>query len=472
MVVGSLRQEAEVVVIGGGPGGYVAAIRLADLGKDVLLIDERPHLGGVCLLEGCIPSKTLIHAVEVADAAKEAKAFGLSFEKMTLDPAALRAFTEKVVSGLSGGVDSLLKRRGVAVIHGRARFATPNSLLLEGCDVQGVDFKTAIIATGSRPTPLPLNGPAGLWSSTDALKLPEIPRRMVVVGGGYIGLELGLVYAGLGTKITLVEFAPRLLLGADPDLVEVVVRHCEKKFEKILVESKVTGIGKNGKGYRVAVEHEGKTLSIETDRVLAAVGRVPNTDDIGLEHIDLAVDKHGRIPVTPEGRTAIANIYAIGDVTPGPMLAHKASREAKVAAECIAGHNAAFDNRAIPAVVFTDPELAWAGLTEREAKEQKIPHIVGKFPLAALGRARTLGRTDGLVKIIADPDSKLVLGVGMVGPQASDLIAEGVLAIEMGATLEDLAVTIHPHPTLSEAIMEAAEAAAGAPIHINPPRKG
>ncbi|MCK4872074.1 MAG: dihydrolipoyl dehydrogenase [Phycisphaerales bacterium] len=467
MVVGSLRQETELAIIGAGPGGYVAALRAADLGKEVTLIEAADRLGGVCLREGCIPSKALINMVELAGAAREASKAGLTFKELTIDHEVLRQWTASVVDGLTSGVADLLKKRGVEVIHGLARFDSPNSLAIEGADTSAIDFRNCIIATGSRINELPPAYDLPIWSSADALQLPEIPDRLLVVGGGYIGMELGLVYAGLGSKITMVEFFPRLLLGADPDLVDVVVKNCRKKFESIKVDSKVTAIEKTSAGYAATIEHDGKTETEEFDQILAAVGRKPNTDKIGLEHAGITTNDRGLIEVTAEGRTKVPHIFAIGDVTPGPALAHKASREAKVVAEVIADHPAAFDNRAIPAVVFTDPELAWAGLTEQEAKEQGREVKVGRFPLSALGRARTMGRTDGLVKIIADPESGLVLGVGMVGPHASELIAEGTLALEMGATLEDLMVTIHPHPTLSEAIMEATEVAAGTAVHIH-----
>ena len=470
MVMGSLRQEAEVAIIGSGPGGYVAALRAADLGKEVTLIEERERLGGVCLREGCIPSKALIHVVELAAAARDAAKAGLTFDNLTIDPRALRDWTASVVDGLTQGIGGLLKRRGVEVVRGRARFDSPRSLILENSDVAGIDFRQCIIATGSRISELPPAYDLPVWSSAEALRIPEVPERLLVVGGGYIGLELGLVYAGLGSKITMVEFSPRLLSGADPDLVNVVVKNCEKKFESILVESKVVGVEQTSSGFAATIEHRGKTSTDEFDQVLVAIGRKPNTDDLGLETAGIVPNDRGLIEVSPEGRTAVPHIYAIGDVTPGPALAHKASREAKVVAETIAGQPSAFDNRAIPAVVFTDPELAWAGLTEHEAQEQGIKVNVGRFPLSALGRARTMGRTDGFVKIICDPESKLVLGVGMVGPHASELIAEGTLALEMGATLEDLMVTIHPHPTLSEAIMEATEVAAGSAVHVHRPR--
>lgn len=471
MVVGSLRQETEVAIIGGGPGGYIAALRAADLGKEVTLIDERDQLGGVCLLEGCIPSKTLISAVEVIRAARNAEQFGLSFSDLKTDLHGLRSWTDSVVSSLAKGVDRLIQKRGIDLITGRARFESNRSLIIEGADVSAIDFRHCIIATGSRIQSLPLASDLPVWYSTEALKIPEIPEDLLIVGGGYIGLELGQVYAGLGSRVTVVELFPHLLMGADQDLVEVLLNNCEQQFETVLLESKVVGLEKSSAGFAVTIEQHGETRKSEFTQVLVAVGRRPNTDDLGLENTTITPDNHGFIQVNSEGRTAEPHIYAVGDVTPGPMLAHKASREGKVVAEVIAQHHSAFDNRAIPAVVYTDPEIAWTGLTEREAKAQGLKVNIGRFPLRALGRARTLGRSDGFVKILSDPESDLVLGVGMVGPQASELIAEGTLALEMGATLEDLLVTIHPHPTLSEAIMEAAEVAAGSPVHIPPAEK-
>ena len=466
MVMGQFNQETELAIIGGGPGGYVAALRAADLGKEVVLIEERESLGGVCLTEGCIPSKTLINVVDLAKSAKNAGEMGLTFSDLTIDREALLAWSDKVVKTLTGGVSSLVKRRGIEVVHGRARFTDEHTLYLEGAGT--IQFKECIIATGSRINELPAAYNLPVWSSAEALRLPEIPETLLVVGGGYIGLELGLVYAGLGSKVTMVEFSPRLLHGADFDLVDIMVKHCKECFEELKVDSKVIDIKEKNGGFAVDIEHDGQTATAEYDRVLVAVGRRPNTDDIGLENTAIVPDEHGLIPVDESMRTAVPHIFAIGDVVPGPALAHKASREGKVAAEAAAGHASAFDNRAIPAVVFTDPEIAWTGLTEREAEAETIPVNIGRFPLRALGRARTMGRVEGMVKIISDPDNSLVLGVGMVGPHASELIAEGTLAIEMGATLEDLMVTVHPHPTLSEAIMEAAEVAAGVPIHIPP----
>jgi dihydrolipoamide dehydrogenase len=446
MVMGSLQQEADLVVIGGGPGGYVAALRAADLGREVTLVDERDQLGGVCLLEGCIPSKTLINAVELATAAKDAQRLGVSFEGLHIDPIRLRKHVDKTVQGLSKGVDQLVRSRGIEVIHARARFS---------------------IATGSRPRVLPWADEVGLWTSREALALPDrIPGSLVVVGGGYIGLELGLVYAGLGSQVTVVEFDQRLLMGADPDLVEVMVKRARKQLHGIQTDSKVIGVRREGDGYLLDIQRESGNEPLFADRVLVSVGRVPNTDDLGLDAAGISTDAQGFIHVDPQCRTKVQGIFAIGDVTPGPMLAHKASREGKVAAEAAAGHSSAFDNRAIPAVVFTDPEIAWAGLTEQEAEAQGLEVRIGRFPLRALGRARTMGRTEGLVKVIADAETGLVRGVGMVGPWVSEMIAEGSLALEMGATLEDLMVTIHPHPTISEAIMEAAEQAAGTGVHL------
>ena len=466
MVVGSLSQETEVAVIGAGPGGYVAAIRLADLGKEVVLIEERRQLGGVCLIEGCIPSKVLINVVDLALSAREAGKMGLVVKEVGFDLDMLREWTESVVNGLTKGVEGLLKRRGVEVIHGRASFLSKNTLSIDGGAT--IEFRDCVIATGSRINVLPSASDLPLWSSAEALKVPEVPEKLVVVGGGYIGLELGLVYAGLGSQVTMVEFLKRLLTGADPDLVEVVVRQCEKRFNRILYESKVAKVEKSTGGYVVSVENAGKIEKIEANQVLVAIGRKPNTDNMGLENTGISVDERGIIKVNSKGRTDVPHIYAVGDVTPGPALAHKASREAKVVAEVIANHKSEFDNRAIPAVVFTDPEIAWSGLTETEAATQGIDVKIGRFPLRALGRARTLGRTDGFVKVITDPKSELLLGVGMVGPHVSELIGEATLALEMGATLEDLMVTIHPHPTISEAIVEAAEVAAGSAVHINP----
>jgi dihydrolipoamide dehydrogenase len=471
MVMTNIREETELAIIGGGPGGYVAAIRAADLGKEVVLIEERDRLGGVCLIEGCIPSKALINVVELAETARSARKMGLTFSDVSLNLDSLRRWSDSIVETLTRGVDGLLKRRGVEILHGRARFNDNHTLTVEGSGSTTFGFRDCIIATGSDINRLPTGQELPLWTSAEALRIPEVPPRLLVVGGGYIGLEMGLVYVGLGSQVTVAEFFPRLLPGADLDLVEVVVKSCEKRFHQIMTESKVAKIQKGGSGYIVTVEHQGQNQTHEFDQILVAVGRRPNSDKLGLEHTAIRPDRRGFIEVNPCGRTAEEHIFAIGDVTPGPMLAHKASREGKVAAEVIANHPAAFDNRAIPAVVFTDPELAWTGITEREAAEQGLKVNVGRFPLLASGRARTLGRTEGVVKVISDPDTGRILGVGMVGLHVSELIAEGTLAVQLDATVEDIMATIHPHPTMSEAIMEAAEVAAGSSVHINPPKK-
>jgi dihydrolipoamide dehydrogenase len=469
MVMGSLKQETQVVVVGGGPGGYVAAIRAADLGKEVVLIESRPQLGGVCLIEGCIPSKALISAVELADAARDAKRMGLTFSDLQIDSVKLRKFAEQVINSLTKGVAGLLANRGVDVIQGKARFEDAKTLALEGAEVSAVEFEECIIATGSRSVMLPGTDGMPIWDAAAALELRSIPERLLVVGGGIIGLELGLVYAGLGSRVTVVEMLPQLVDVADEDLVKPLARRLQKKFDKILLEAKVTKLDYDGSYFNVDIEKGGEVISEQFEQVLVSVGRWPNSDGLGLENTKVNVDERGYIQVDEQMRTTEKKIFAIGDVVPGPGLAHKASREGKVAAEVISGLPAAFDNVAIPAVVYTDPEISWAGLTEKEAKAQGRAVKVGNFPLSALGRARTIGRTEGMAKVIADPETDLVLGVGLVGPHASELIAEAVLALEMGATLEDLTVTIHPHPTLSEALMEAAEACEGHAVHL--PRK-
>lgn len=470
--MGDLRIEAEVVVVGGGPGGYVAALRAADLGKQVALVEERERPGGVCLLEGCIPSKALINAVEVARSVAEGRAMGLVVDGLRWDVDALRTWAIGVVDGLASGVSTLLQRRGVEVVRGRARFDGPHSLAVEGSEVRGIDFRKAILATGSRPVALQAAGGLPLWTSREALLLPEVPPRLLIVGGGSIGLELGMVYAGLGSRVTVVEASPRFLPAVDEDLAKVLLRECTSRFEGIHVGTSVTGIERTAGGYAVAVTgpRGGKAGVLEADQVLASVGRRPNTDGIGIERLGIEPDARGFLAVDGQRRTANPDVFAIGDITPGTMLAHKATREGKVAAEVIAGLPSEFDNRVIPNVIYTDPEVAWVGLTVAEAEARGERVRIGKFPLTALGRARTMGRTEGFVRVLSDPDTGLVLGVGIVSAHASELIAEGTLAIELGARLEDLVVTIHAHPTLSEANLEAAEVAAGSAVHVLPPR--
>jgi dihydrolipoamide dehydrogenase len=463
MVMGTLSQEVETVVIGSGPGGYVAALRLAALGKEVLLIERNEQYGGTCLLEGCIPSKALINAVELKESAENAGKFGISFSGVEVDHNKLRDWTNGVVSTLSGGIATLLKKAEVEVMCGTAKFTGSNTLDVGG---NNIEFEDCIIATGSSLNRLPEGIDQSVWSSADALKLKEVPGSLLVVGGGYIGLELGLVYQGLGSKVSVVEFNPRLLAGADFDLADIMIKRVSKRLTEVMTESRVLNIEPSENGFDVKISHNDEEFEKHYDQVLVAIGRAPNSDNLGLENTKVVIGDGGFIETDSECKTADAHIYAIGDVATGPMLAHKASREGKVAAEVICGEKVEFDNRAIPAVVFTDPEISWCGITERRAEELGYKINIGRFPLTALGRARAIGRTDGMVKVISEPETNLILGIGIVGPHASELISEGALAIEMGATLSDLTDTIHPHPTLSEAVMEAAEVAAGIGVHL------
>jgi dihydrolipoamide dehydrogenase len=457
VVMGDLVVEVDVAVVGGGPGGYSAAFRCAELGLETVVIDAGKRLGGACLFEGCIPSKALLHVAALIEDAERARELGVDFgePRVSLDP--LRKWkSERVIGRLARGLASVAKARSVDVIGGRAVFESSRELRVEGDEPQKVRFKHAIVATGSAPARLPGLSVAGdrVIDSTAALELAEIPERLLVIGGGYIGLELGQVYAALGSQVTLVEMTDGLLPGVDKALVQPLARRCEKLFSKILLGTKVTSLSEKGS----AVEARFGADDVQTfDRVLVAVGRRPASDGLGLEHTRAGVDARGFVTVDERCRTADPAIYAVGDVTGEPMLAHRAMRQGKVAAEVIAGRPAAFDNVVVPAVVFTDPEVAWCGLTESEAARDGRAVKIAKREWAASGRALTLGRSDGLTKIIADADTGRVLGVGIVGPGAGELIAEGALAVETAMTVEDLAVTIHTHPTLSETLMEAAE---------------
>lgn len=459
--------DTDLAVIGGGPGGYVAAFHASDLGLDVTLIDGRERPGGVCLFVGCIPSKALLHAAEVIDEARHAKDFGLVFGDPEIKLDQLRKWKEKVVAQLTGGLGQLAKRRGITYIQGRARFADSQTLSVEGHKKQKVKFKHAIIATGSRPTELPGSDLQSdrLLDSTSALEIEDVPKTLLVIGGGYIGLELGTVYAALGSKVTVVELLDGLLPGADRDLVKPLEKRIRESFEAVYVNTKVVGMKETKKGIEVELdgEHSGKKTF---EKVLVSVGRRPNSEDLGLDNTEVVVDDKGFIEIDSQCRTDDERIFAIGDVAGEPMLAHKAMREGKVAAEVVAGQKSEFDNLAIPAVVFTNPEIAWAGLTETEAENKGIDFKVTKFPWAASGRALTLGRTEGLTKMLFDPETGRILGVGIVGPHAGELIAEGTLAIEMAAVAEDLALTIHTHPTLSETVGEVAEMFLGHATHI------
>jgi dihydrolipoamide dehydrogenase len=459
--------ESELVVIGAGPGGYSAAFLAADKGMKVTMVDADPKLGGTCLLVGCIPSKTLLHAAKVITEAQEAAGWGIHFAKPKIDIAALRGYWTKVVDTLSKNLGELSKRRKVQVINARAAFADSTTLQLD--NGTRLRFQNCILATGSSPIippTLKVDNPR-VMDSTGALRLEDVPGSLLVVGGGYIGLEMGTVYAALGSKVTVVEMTDGLLPGVDRDLVRPLQTRLNSHFHKILLNTKVARMEVAGKGIRAALEGaEVEDKAPVFDRVLVAVGRRPNSQGLGLENTRVQVNEKGFVQVDKQMRTSDEHIFAIGDVNGEPMLAHKAMHEGKVAAEVIAGEKSAFDSRAIPAVVFTDPEIAWCGLTESEARSQKREVKVGRFPWGASGRAISLGRPDGLTKITTDPESDIVLGVGMVGTGVGELIAEGVLAVEMAATARDLALSIHPHPTLSETVGEAAESLHGLSTHL------
>jgi len=470
--------SSHLVVVGAGPGGYAAAFYAADLGMRVTLVDPSPNPGGVCLYRGCIPSKALLHVAKLIEEAKHAEAWGVKFGAPSIDLDRLRGFKEKVVNQLTGGLGQLSKQRKITYLQGTASFVDAHTLEVaaEGRNADRVTFDHAIIATGSRPAAVPglsIDSPR-VMDSTGALDLPDVPKILLVIGGGYIGLELGSVYAALGTKVTVVEMTSGLLPGADRDLVGILARRIEKISDGVLLNTKVVGMKEANNGITVTFEGEGAGAGAKErtfDRVLVSVGRRPNGAVPGLNRTKVTVDQRGFIDVNERLQTAEPSIYAIGDVVGEPMLAHKASHEGRVAVEAIAGEKVAFEPLAIPAVVFTDPELAWCGLTEGDAQKQGRKVAVAKFPWGASGRALTLDRTDGLTKLLIDPETERVLGVGIVGPGAGELIAEGVLAVEMGANATDLKMSIHPHPTLSETIMESAEVFFGHATHVYRPRR-
>jgi dihydrolipoamide dehydrogenase len=464
MVIGEMTQDVDLVVVGAGPGGYPAALRAAELGIKCVIVDSKPKPGGVCLHEGCIPSKALLHAAEAIDSAATASTFGVKFGQPEIDVNQLRAWKQGVTDKLSQGIVGMCKSAGVEIIQGKAIFEDSRTLRIEG-GAEGaparIKFKHAILATGSRPVTLrdlSLTSKR-LLDSTGALALEDVPASLLVVGGGYIGLEMGTVYAALGSQVTVVEMTDGLLPGVDRDLVRPLANHLQQRFKSILLNTKVTAVKETKDGLTVTFEGKDAPASATFEKVLVAVGRRPNSDGIGLEKTQVEIDKFGFAVVDEQCRTRDKRILAIGDVSGQPMLAHRATRQGIVAAEVLAGLPSAFDNRAIPAVVFTEPEVAWCGLTDNEAKAQAITVGSAKFPWSASGRAQTLASAAGQTKVLFCPETRQVLGVGIVGPRAGELIAEAVLAIEMGATLEDLVVTIHPHPTLSETIMEAATAA-------------
>jgi dihydrolipoamide dehydrogenase len=468
MVVGSVSKGCQVVVIGAGPGGYVAALRLAQLGKDVILIEKGPRLGGVCLNVGCIPSKALIHASDLAHEVQHGQQMGLSVDGLTVDLPKMVEWKDGIVQRLTSGVEFLCSKNGVEVVHGSARFLSDRSLQVAGDDgVLEIEFESAVIATGSKAMQLPgltFDGKRVI-GSTEALSLDAVPDRFVVVGAGYIGLELGTVYAKLGSKVTVVEFLPEIVPGLDRDVAKALQRKLKKLGVKLLLKHRADSFEEGDEPALVATGPDDQQIRIPADVVMMSVGRVPRSADLGLEDIGVATDDKGFIVVNDRQQTDVPGIYAIGDVVGGALLAHKAYQEAKVAAEVIAGEPAAFDNVAIPAVIYTDPEVAWAGLSEQEAVDQGYNVTTGTFSFKASGRAMTLDATDGFIKAVADADSKQLLGVVAVGRGVSELIGEATLALEMGAFLEDVGLTIHPHPTMSEAFQEAVEAALGKAVH-------
>jgi dihydrolipoamide dehydrogenase len=469
------NQTTEVLVLGAGPGGYTAAFRAADLGKKVMLVDSGAALGGVCLNVGCIPSKALLHAARVIAETREMSENGISFGPVSIDLDQLRAWKDAVVGRLTGGLATLARQRKVTTVRGYGRFTSPNQLrveLAEGGEVS-VGFEHAIIAAGSEAITLPFI-PASdprVIDSTGALEVGEVPPRLLVIGGGIIGLEMATVYHELGSRITVVELLDQLIPGADRDVVAPLAKRVSRQYENVYLKTRVTGVQARAEGLVVSFEGEKAPATDTFDRILVAVGRRPNGSMIGAERAGITVDPVGFIPVSKQLRTNVPHIFAIGDVVGQPMLAHKAMHEAKVAAEVIAGKNSFFDARAIPSVAYTDPEVAWAGVTENEARAAGVAYGKGVFPWAASGRSLTLGRSEGMTKVLFDEATGRVIGCGIVGPSAGDLISEAVLAIEMGADAADIGLTIHPHPTLSETVAMAAEAFEGTITDLYLPRR-
>lgn len=462
------RLSAELVVVGAGPGGYAAAFYAADRGKDVILVEKDSRLGGVCLTRGCIPSKALIQATHLITEAKESANRGIAFQAPEIDTSRLRSWKDSIVHKLSQGIRSLAESRGVRVLEGRGHFDNSDTLRVEtGTGQQFISFENAIIAVGSRPA-IPKAWDLGnprVITSTEALELEGIPERLLVVGGGYIGMELGTVYAALGAEVVLLEALGSILTGADPDLAKPVLRRAKERFRELRLDTRVRKLATKGKQIEVTSEHDGKETTELYDRVLIAVGRQPNSDNLGLENTGVELDERGFIRVDERQRTSAANIYAIGDIAGGVLLAHKASKEARIAVDSLLGDTSVFD-AVIPAVVFTDPELAWCGLTEEEAKQRGMRVEVVRFPWGASGRAVAMDRPDGLTKLVIEPETERILGMGIAGVNAGELISEGVVLIEMGATARDLAESVHPHPTLSETLMECAELFYGHATHF------
>jgi len=474
MVMGELSEETDVLVVGAGPGGYAAAFRAADLGMEVVLVDLEERPGGECLFRGCIPSKALLFLADLIHDARRVKEMGIRFSEPRIDVGRVREWKNGVVNGLAGGLVTLCKRRGVQLIRGRAIFESSNVVRLQDSDTGRIKFRHAILATGSyaRPFPdIPFEKGSRIMDSAGALELADIPEKLLVIGGGYVALEMGTVYAALGSEVTVIVRSERLLREADSDLVEPLFKKLKAMFKNIHFHTRVRSM--NEKDNRVEVKFEGDADKAEQafDRVLVAIGRKPNSQDIGLEKTKVKVDDRGYVKVDEKRRTTDENIFAIGDVAGGPLLAHKAFREGKVAAEVIKGMPSAFDVRAIPAVVYTDPQVAWCGLREEIARKEKRRVEVERYPWKYSSRAATMGAQEGLTKILVEPESGLILGLGICGKDTEGLISEGVLAMEMGALAEDVGLSIHPHPTLSESVGEAAEMFLGSVTHHLPKKR-
>jgi dihydrolipoamide dehydrogenase len=471
---GDADLHAEVLVLGSGPGGYTAAFRAADLGKQVVMVERHERIGGVCLNVGCIPSKALLHTAQIINEAEEIGGHGVKFGKPEVDLRELAGWKDSVVKQLTGGLQGLAKQRKVTVVQGEGSFTSPKTLQVEGKDgVKTISFDNCIIAAGSRVTKIPVfpHDDPRMMDSTDALELEDVPKRLLVIGGGIIGMEMATVYDALGSKITVVEMQDSLIPGADKDIVKPLLKRVQGKYENIFLSTKVASIEPQDDGLLVTFEGKDAPATDKFDKILVAVGRTPNGKLINAEAAGVAVDDWGFIATDGQMRTNVSHIFAIGDIVGQPMLAHKATHEGKVAAEVIAGQKSVFEPLTIPSVAYTDPEIAWMGMSEDEAKKQGIDYVKGAFPWAASGRSLSLGRDDGLTKALFEKETGRLIGAGIVGPNAGELIAEAALALEMGADAEDMGLTIHPHPTLSETLCFAAEMAEGSITDLMPPRK-
>jgi dihydrolipoamide dehydrogenase len=474
MVMGDLIQETDVLVIGGGPGGYAAAFRAADLGREVTMVDTEPRPGGECLFRGCIPSKTYLYLTELLHDARRAESMGITFGKPKIDLDRIRDWKKEVVGRMAEGLVTLSNKRGVQLIRGRAVFEGSERVRVQDSEVSQIKFRNAILATGSCPVPFTdtsFRPGSRIMDSAGALELPEVPKSLLIFGGGYIALEMGTIYALLGSRVTIAVRSDRLLRGADPDLAEPLIRRLKELFEDILFNTKIKSMKELKTGVDVTFDRETEKEKQRFDRVLIAIGRQPNSKGLGLETTQVKVNERGFVIVDEQQRTSDQRILAVGDVAGVPMLAHKAFREGKVAAEVIAGDSSAFDARAIPAVVYTDPQVAWCGLTEEQARKENRSIKVERFPWKFSGRATTMDFPDGLTKIIIEANTGRILGVGIAGRETEGMITEGVLAVEMGALAQDLGLSIHPHPTLSETLGEVAEVFLGSSTHIMPKKR-